>query len=145
MKTICVTSTSVKLYANEVLHNNIPLTQNLFNISCSELNDNFLSNNVLTPNKQSELNKNTSIANQNFNINVIKSNDNIDNNQTLLNKIAYDVSIMKTDLADIQITVARLLTKDTNVMSIRSKMLSLNLPKTSLDELETLEANLNDS
>jgi len=64
---------------------------------------------------------------------------------TLLNRIVCDVSIMKTDLADIQITVARLLTKDTNVMSIRSKMLSLNLPKTSLDELETLETNLNDS
>lgn len=63
----------------------------------------------------------------------------------LLNKIAYDVSIMKTDLADIQITVARLLTKDTNVVAIRSKMLSLNLPKTSLNELEALEANSNDS
>lgn len=64
---------------------------------------------------------------------------------TLLNKIANDVSIMKTDIADIQITVARLLTKDTSVMSIRSKMLSLNLPKTSLDELEALEDNLIDS
>jgi len=33
----------------------------------------------------------------------------------------------------------------TNVMSVRSKMLSLNLPKTSLKELEAFETNLNDS
>jgi len=30
-------------------------------------------------------------------------------------------------------------------MSIRSKILSLNLPKTSLNKLKTLETNLNDS
>jgi len=39
------------------MHDNMPLTLNLFNLSCSELNNDYLTNSVLAPNEESELNK----------------------------------------------------------------------------------------